>query len=74
MLLDRVKQESEKAGLRLNIKKTKVMVTSSELEEFIIRDETVEVVDSFISLGAKIERDGGCTSEITRRLPWAKRR
>ena len=38
MLLDRVKQESEKAGLRFNIKKTNVMVTSSELEEFITRD------------------------------------
>ena len=72
MLLDRVKQESEKAGLRLNIKKTKVMVTSSELEEFMIRDETVEVVDSFIFLGAKIEKDGGCRSEIIRRIAKGK--
>ena len=65
-LLDRVKQESEKAGLRLNFKKTKVMLTSSELEEFIIGDETVEVFESFIFLDAKIERDAGCTAEIIR--------
>eukprot|EP00112_Aurelia_sp_Birch-Aquarium-sp1_P026756 Seg970.1 transcript_id=Seg970.1/GoldUCD/mRNA.D3Y31 product="Retrovirus-related Pol polyprotein from type-2 retrotransposable element R2DM" pseudo=true protein_id=Seg970.1/GoldUCD/D3Y31 len=74
MLLNRVKQESEKVGLRLNIKKTKVMVTSSELEDFIIgdEDETVEAVDSFIFLGAKIERDGGCTPEIIRRIAMGK--
>eukprot|EP00112_Aurelia_sp_Birch-Aquarium-sp1_P014340 Seg3087.2 transcript_id=Seg3087.2/GoldUCD/mRNA.D3Y31 product="putative transposon-derived protein F52C9.6" pseudo=true protein_id=Seg3087.2/GoldUCD/D3Y31 len=59
-LLNRVKLESEKAGLRLHIKKTKVMVKSSELEDFAIgdEDETVELVDSFMFLGAKIERDG----------------
>ena len=72
ILLDMVKQESEKAGLRLNIKKTKVMVTSSELEEFMIRDETVEVADSFLFLSAKIERDGGCSSEITKRVVMGK--
>ena len=43
-----------------------------ELEEFIIRDEAVKVVDSFIFLGANIERDEGCTSEITRRIAIGK--
>ena len=72
MLLDKLKQESEGAWLRLNIKKTKVMATSSELEEFKIGDETVEIVDSFIFLGAKIERKGGCTREIIRPIAMGK--
>ena len=53
MLLDKVKEESEKAGLPLNSKNVKVIVTSSELEDFIIRDETVEIIKRFIFLGAK---------------------
>ena len=48
------------------------MVESSELEEFIIRDKTVEVVDSFIFFGPRIERDRGCTSEIIRRIAMGK--
>ena len=72
MLLNRVKEESEKAGLRLNIKNTKVMATSKELEEVKIGDEKVKIVDSFIFLGAKIERDGGCASEISRRIAMGK--
>eukprot|EP00795_Rhopilema_esculentum_P009423 gene9423-17139_t len=47
------------------------MATSSELEEFKIGDETVEVV-SFIYLGAKIERGGGCTTEIIRLIGMGK--
>ena len=61
MLLDREKQGSGKARLRLDIKKAKVMVPSSELEEF-----------SFIFLVAKIERDGGCASKIIRRIARGK--
>ena len=48
------------------------MVTSNELEEFIVGDETVEVVHSFIFLSTKIGRDGGCTLEIIRRIAMGK--
>ena len=72
MMLNRVKQESEKSDLRLNAKKTKVMVTLAELEEFTAADETFEVVDSFTFLGAKIDRDGGSTSEIAWRVSMGK--
>ena len=72
MLLTRIKEESEKSGLRLNAKKTKVMVTLGELGEFTTAGETFEVVDSFTFLGARIDRDGGCTSDITRRIAMGK--
>ena len=72
MMLNRVKEESEKSGLRLNAKKTKVMVTLGELEEFTTAEETFQVVDSFTFLGAKIDGDGGCTSEIARRIAMGK--
>ena len=71
-MLNRVKEESKKSGLRLNAKKTKVMVTLGELEEFTTADETFEVVVSFTFLGANIYRDGGCTSEIARKIAMGK--
>ena len=72
MLLTRVKEESEKSCLRLSTKKTKVMVTLGELGEFTTEDETFEVVDSFTFLGARIDWDGGCASEIARRIAMGK--
>ena len=53
-----VKAESEKAGLFLNIKKTKVM-TMENTKTFKINSESIEVVDSFEFLGARIDKDGG---------------
>ena len=65
--LMKVKEESEKFGLKLNIQKTKVMafgpVTSWEID-----GETVETVSDFVSLGSKITADGDCSHEIKRRL------
>ena len=65
--LIRVKEESEKAGLKLSIKKTKVMVsgliTSSQIEW-----ETMEIVTDFIFLGFKTTVDGDCSHEIKRHL------
>ena len=66
-LLMKVKEESEKAGLKLNIQKTKIMasgpITSREID-----GETVETVTDFIFLGSKITADGECSHEIKRRL------
>ena len=72
ILLTRVAEESEKSGLRLNAKKTKVMVTLGELGEITTADETFAVLDSFTFLGARIDRDGGCASEIARRIAMGK--
>ena len=63
-LLMKVKEESEKVGLRLNIQKTKIMV-SSPITSW---KETVETVSDFIFLGSKITADGDCSHEIKRRL------
>ena len=63
----KVKEESEKAGLKLNIQKTKVMV-SSPITSWQIDAETVETVADFIFLGSKITADGDCHHEIKRRL------
>ena len=63
----KVKEESEKAGLKLNIQKTKVM-TSSPITSWQIDGETVETVTDFIFLGSKISADGNCSHEIKRRL------
>ena len=63
----RVKEESEKAGLKLNIQKTKIM-TSSPITSWQIDGETVETVTDFIFLGFKITVDSDCTHEIKRRL------
>ena len=63
----KVKEESEKVGLMLNIQKTKIMV-SSPITSWQIDGETVETVANFISGGSKITADGDCSHEIKRRL------
>ena len=62
-LLMKVKEESEKVGLKLNIQKTKVMA-SSPISSWQIEGETVETVSDFIFLGSKITEDGDCSHEI----------
>ena len=66
MPLDEVKEESEKAGLKLNIQKTKIMA-SGPITSWQIDGETVETVTEFIFLGSKITTDGDCSHEIKRR-------
>ena len=66
-LLMKVKEESEKAGLKLNIQKTKIMA-SGPITSWEIDVETVETVTDFIFLGSKITADGDCSHEIKRRL------
>ena len=66
-LLMKVKEESEKVGLRLNIQKTKIMA-SRPITPWQIDGETVETVADFIFLGSKITSDGDCSHEIKRRL------
>ena len=63
----RVKEESEKVGLTLNIQKMKIM-TSSPITSWQIDGETVETVSDFILVGSKITADGDCSHEIKRRL------
>ena len=63
----KVKVESEKAGLKLNIQKTKIMA-SGPITSWEIDGETVETVSDFIFLGSKITADGNCSHEIKRRL------
>ena len=63
----RVKEESEKAGLKLNIQKTKIMA-SGPITSWEIDGETVETVSDFRFLGSKITADGDCSHEIKRRL------
>ena len=62
-VLVKVKEESEKAGLKLNIQKTKIMV-SGPITSWQIDGETVETVADFISLGSKITADGDCSHAI----------
>ena len=64
-LLIKVKEESEKAGLKLNVEKTKIMA-SGPITSWEIDGETVEVVADFIFLGSKITADGDCSHEIKR--------
>ena len=66
-LLMKVKEESEKAGLKLNIQKTNIMA-SGPITSWEIDGETVETVSDFIFLGSKITADGDCSHEIKRRL------
>ena len=66
-LLMKVREESEKVGLRLNIQKTKIMA-SSPITSWEIDRETVETVADFLFLGSKITADGECSHEIKRRL------
>ena len=63
----KVKEESEKVGLKLNIQKTKIMVTGP-ITSWQIDGETMETVRDFILLGSKITADGDCSHEIRRRL------
>ena len=63
----KVKEESEKAGLKLNIQKTKIMA-SGPITSWQIDRETVETVSDFIFLGSKITADGDCSHQIKRRL------
>ena len=66
-LLMKVKEESEKVGLKLNIQKTKIMA-SSPITSWEIVGETVETASDFIFLGSKIIADGDCIHEIKRYL------
>ena len=66
-LLMKVKEESEKVGLELNIQKTKIMA-SGPITSWQIDEETVETVTDFIFLGSKITADGDCSHEIKRGL------
>ena len=66
-LLMKVKEESEKVGLKLNIQKTKIMASDS-ITSWQIDGETVETVSDFIFWGSKITADGDCSGKIKRRL------
>ena len=68
-LLMKVKEESEKVGLELNIQKTKIMA-SRPITSWQIDGETVETVADFILRGSKITADGDCSHEIKRFPPW----
>ena len=66
-LLIKVKEESEKAGLKLSVQKTKIMA-SGPITSWQIDGETMETVTDFIFLDSKITTDGDCSHEIKRRL------
>ena len=66
-LLKKVKAESEKVGLKLNIQKMKI-IASGHITSWQIDGETVETVSDFIFLGSKITADGDCSHEIKRHL------
>ena len=71
-LLMKMKEESEKVGLKLNIQKAKIMA-SSPITSWQIDGETVETVTDFISLSSRITADGDCSHEIKKTLaPWKK--
>ena len=63
----KVKEETEKVGLKLNIQKTKIMA-SAPITSWEVDGETVETASDFIVLGSKITADGDCSHEIKRRL------
>ena len=71
-LLMRMKEESEKAGLKLNIQKTKIMAFGP-ITSWQIDGETMETVTDFIFLGSKIIADGDCSHEIKRCLLLGKK-
>ena len=71
-LLMKVKEESEKVGLKLNIQKTKIMA-SGPITSWQIDGEKVEAGTDFIFLGSKITADGDCSPEIKRRLVLGKK-
>ena len=70
-LLNKVKEESEKVGLKLNIQKTKI-IASSPITSWEIDGETVKTVSDFILGGSKITADGDCNHEIKRRLLFGR--
>ena len=70
-LLMKVKEESEKVGLKLNIQKMKIMA-SGPITSWEIDGETVETLSDFIFLGSKITADGDCSHEIKTLTPWKK--
>ena len=70
-LLKKVKEESEKAGLKLNIQKTKIM-TSGPITSWQIDGETMETVRDFIFLGSNITADDDCSHEVQTLAPWKK--
>ena len=69
----RVKEENERAGLKLNIKKTKIMA-SGPITSWQIKGGKVEVVTYFTFLGFKITADSNCSHGIKRLAPWEKTR
>ena len=71
-LLMKVKEESEKVGLKLSIQKTKIMA-SGPITSWQIDGETIETVTDFISLSSKITADGDCSHEIKRRLLFGRK-
>ena len=71
-LLTKVKEESEKAGLKLNIQKTKIMA-SSPITSWQIAGEALEIVTNFIFLGYKITADGAHSHEIKRHSPLGRK-
>ena len=70
-LLMKVKEESEKVGLKLNIQNTKIMA-SSPITSWQIEGEKLEIVTGFIFLDSKITEDGDCSHEIKTLAPWKK--
>ena len=72
IFLMKVKEESEKVGLKLNIQKTKIM-TSGPITSWQIDGETVETMADFILGGSKITADGDCSHEIKRRLLFGRK-
>ena len=68
----KVKEESEKVGLKLNIQKTKIMA-SGPITSWQIDRETVKTVADFIFLGSKITADGDCSHEVKRHLPLGRK-
>ena len=71
-LLMKVKEESEKVGLKFNIQKMKIMI-SGPIISWQIDGETVETVTDFLLLGSKITADGDCSHEIKRHLLLGKK-
>ena len=68
----KVKEESEKVGLKLNIQKTKIMA-SSPITSWQTDGETLETVTGFVFLGSIITADGDCSQETERRLPLGRK-
>ena len=67
----KVKEESEKVGLKPNIQKTKI-IASGPINSWQIDGQTMETVTGFIFFGSKITADGDCSHEIKRLAPWKK--